>query len=895
MKYLFTCITLFWVGTLHAQNYQTVQNGTQQFFEKSNNQLFGVGVESAILSNSDSIYSLVKTYQDDMFDGYCTDTASWLGLKIQLSPNGDNVFYNTDNESITIKTTANLNDTWTLYTFSNGNYVEATLTAITHDIIVGSVMDSVKTITLQTKNSQGNNITHLVNNKTLKFSKNYGLIKTLKLFEFPTNLADDYTFVDNSNQIGNYKLTPTMAYDYQIGDIFQYRKLTGDNHYHKEYTYTQYTVLNRTDGATTRTYTMARSRYEEVFDDSDFDQIFDVHEITYYPKDTIVQTVDLVVESNAMEMDKLPYEIYGPRKFLVYYLFPNSYNNRIIHENKTYQYSTSWDSCFSVMNDWGDEYERSEKYVKGLGKVYDGYYTMTNGIDAYYNFEALIYYEKGVETWGAMNANLPITDSLLIIQESDYSLVRENMDVYFSNLTNRTYHEILSNDRTVTDYWSTYIIEEKSELTENGFCKTNGGFIANKIIVTPSKLTYLLNLNGDSILIKTEASVNDTWKVMDLDNGAYVEAKVTNIDNNVAIVNNFSNNTYDDVKTIVFNAKDVNGNAMNHIINGKSIETSKKHGLYKGVSFLNFPLDTANYKLTGFDDGNGLKGYDNYTNIDNYKLIVYPGHVGSEFHYKEVIEENNTRIIYLTRKEITNVTIVPLEYDLLICEATITETDNDGDGIYEQSDSSVITSSTILNYVPSPELSTVNRHFEKIGNEVFYHIDYQILGLSYRIDSLSFNNNNCWVDSDNCWERKRYQTYTSWFGKRLDINENINTCTGEKYIHNYELVYYRKGTLEYGTPALSCNFFITNNENQIAETPNVTVFPNPTDEILNFKITENGKSGQVRIFNMVGQMVFEQDFYADFNINTSTWQNGVYMVEMTIGESRKVEKILVQH
>ena len=897
MKQLFTLLTLCVSMTLFAQNYQTIPSFGQQFFTQSTtSDLFGIEIQNVTFNGFDSVYHFVKTYENDMISGNCTDTTSWVGSKMTLSSNGNNIFYNIQNEAIIIKINAYLNDSWTIYNFSNGDYIEAMITSVTNENIVGSLMDSVKTITLQAKDNQGNNLTNNINGKTLKISKNYGFVQTLKLLEFPDAHSHNFTFMDNSNHIGNYKLTAEDVYDYQVGDVFQRVNSDGDYHYHVEYAYAHYEVLSRVDGATIRTYTYARSRYTDISDDTDFDQVMDLHYTVYYPNDTITEVIDLIAENNAMKIDRLPYELYGNGDFTRHFPHPNKFNNRLIHQTRDYQYTNSWDNCHSIYDDWGDEYDRYIDYGKGIGKARDNYFTLSNFMDANFNTTSLIYYQKGTETWGQLNTNLLITDSLASIQEGDYYLVRENLDKFVLNQTAKTWHSVETNNRNINNYISTYSCETTYEPLGDEYCKSEGGFIANKILVDADKNTLLINRNGDTIYIKTQANLNDTWTAMTLPNGNYIEAKVVSVSSKVWL-SGFNDYLDDQNKRISFTAKDANGTTINHMINDKYVEIGQKNGFYEGIGFLHFPNDTSFYSFQGLEKGNGLLGENRTVPNEGYKLTNYQP--GTEFHYKRTVVQNNSRIIYLTHQKITNVISFfnPLEYEMEICEATITEVDHDGDGFYEQSDSSAITSTTI-NLIPTSEVPNLQgTHFEKIGKRVYHFFETPTFAVNYRIDSLAFANNDCVSHSDSCWNKERYTVYTRWFGKRKDVRKNTNTCTGDIYSDIYELVYYNINGWEFGSPVLDCNTFISDNQSVI-ELSNIKIAPNPANDMLNIQSEEKPKEGQIRVFNNIGQTVFEQSFSHfpnSFNLQTANWENGLYFVEITIGNSRKVEKVVVQH
>lgn len=78
--------------------------------------------------------------------------------------------------------------------------------------------------------------------------------------------------------------------------------------------------------------------------------------------------------------------------------------------------------------------------------------------------------------------------------------------------------------------------------------------------------------------------MNESWKMMDLGGDNMLEATVQSISITQVL------GIDDSVKKIVLQAKDVNGNNITHLFNGKSFSIGKSSGLVSGYSFFIFPL-----------------------------------------------------------------------------------------------------------------------------------------------------------------------------------------------------------------------------------------------------------------------------------------------------------------
>lgn len=76
----------------------------------------------------------------------------------------------------------------------------------------------------------------------------------------------------------------------------------------------------------------------------------------------------------------------------------------------------------------------------------------------------------------------------------------------------------------------------------------------------------------------------------------------------------------------------------------------------------------------------------------------------------------------------------------------------------------------------------------------------------------------------------------------------------------------------------------------------ITVFPNPTSNILNLESMFDGRK-KIRILNMAGMQLYSTDITHHAQLNTSTWKEGIYIVEVIdeFSQEKITERIIVQH
>jgi len=60
------------------------------------------------------------------------------------------------------------------------------------------------------------------------------------------------------------------------------------------------------------------------------------------------------------------------------------------------------------------------------------------------------------------------------------------------------------------------------------------------------------------------------------------------------------------------------------------------------------------------------------------------------------------------------------------------------------------------------------------------------------------------------------------------------------------------------------------------------VYPNPTTAEVSFKTNENLKNLTVQVYNLAGQVIFENHIekLRDYKLNCSDWKNGVYFIHI---------------
>lgn len=254
MKTILLVFSILLAFPVFGQNYRTISTGSEVYFDfkDANSSISRVILTDSfqILNNDTIIYHKFNqefeigydTIYNPMFQTYdiacfSTNDTGFLSYKTILQDDGTDIFFNRFHDSIFIQTQANLNDSWIFYQNSNGSYFEASVSSIVNDNFLG-LTDSIKTITLQAKDSSGNNIASPYDTLNIRISKNYGLIEAFNIFRFPYGTtAGEYIWSETFKPInilglpqynvGIKNLTIRDVFDYEIGDEYHWKEKSG--------------------------------------------------------------------------------------------------------------------------------------------------------------------------------------------------------------------------------------------------------------------------------------------------------------------------------------------------------------------------------------------------------------------------------------------------------------------------------------------------------------------------------------------------------------------------------------------------------------------------------------------------------------------------------------------
>ena len=446
MKNIALLYTLFMLSFLpsKAQNYRCFQPGSVQYFLNGKDYLRGMRIDSVRVSGSDTIYYPYHTprgYYMCTYPGLLDSTGgSWLGKRVVEQPNGDFLFDNFWNDTVLIKTQANTGDSWTFFRDTTSFSYVATVVAEDTMTILG-VLDSVKTISIQSDSVGATYPADPVNGLSFKLSKNHGFVQIFDLYTFPYHRPDsmwinriffdyymDLTFGDTMTsdvtcypgyvalpdtnntifkQIQFSLPTTAQMYNIDSGDVFEYVTYynNGGDGYAVQATIDTY-LTRSVSGSYANwrvkeriyNYSLTVSGYGLTYDSSEtyaltyMSQLFDstpFFQFSQLPEEWLSNIYinylpDLVLDSS------------GSCHFPVYKIFPNNIDystTSVVYCNDTYD-------GFSFASG------NYQSYAPGYGQIGNYYINCTsqNTITTTLNFA-----KKGACTYGTFSPIYPLS------------------------------------------------------------------------------------------------------------------------------------------------------------------------------------------------------------------------------------------------------------------------------------------------------------------------------------------------------------------------------------------------------------------------------------------------------------------------------------------------------
>lgn len=181
-KLLLILLALPFLGIAQEADWHPMPSDQVSYYKFSGTHISTMKIDSIIVTDTGLLYYNVKnpiTIAGEDEYAYCDPFSSWLG-KTTLVENDIAYFYkNNTSHPILIHFSRSNSEPWLFYTLDDGSYFEAHIEGFDYIEILEGLSDSVKYITLEGFDVNGNPSDELFFNDNIVLSKHYGLTKTI--------------------------------------------------------------------------------------------------------------------------------------------------------------------------------------------------------------------------------------------------------------------------------------------------------------------------------------------------------------------------------------------------------------------------------------------------------------------------------------------------------------------------------------------------------------------------------------------------------------------------------------------------------------------------------------------------------------------------------------------
>ena len=355
-----------------------------------------------------------------------------------------------------------------------------------------------------------------------------------------------------------------------------------------------------------------------------------------------------------------------------------------------------------------------------------------------------------------------------------------------------------------------------------------------------------INMMGDSLFLKTDAELNDSWAFFRYENGSYIKATVNKKEYQTIL------GELDSVKQITLSYVDSVGNVVNKPYGGLTFAISKNHSWIKRFALYAFPFYE---NLSGTIDslvGSGLP-YNGICPSFNQEVFNYD--IGDEWHYvvSSTSESNGSFIKKVINKEVYSNSI---KYTFFI-----TQKARKGDSVWSYMQDKVVINDTIP--VQTPQM----------GIGLFTSF---LNGSSF----INISENSAHIDgSDSCLKITTYPgSYSKNYILGVDEYHSYSSMGGVQW-NDKTITYIKKGNKIWGTPF---NFGSLGIDATVGSF-SMAVYPNPaTDRIF------LDEKGDYFITDIAGKKLIEAK--GVMSINITNLPMGIYFICNAAGGRVKIVK-----
>jgi hypothetical protein len=407
------------------------------------------------------------------------------------------------------------------------------------------------------------------------------------------------------------------------------------------------------------------------------------------------------------------------------------------------------------------------------------------------------------------------------------------------------------------------------------FDTTNGSILGRKVYEKSDGTFYFFNYSQDTVTIKTQTTLNGTWKFFSLLNNAKIEAKV------ISIGPDSVPGGTDMVKTISLQAKNSSGGNIPYYLNQKTIKLSQHYGLSKILDLYSIndtiDNDTISYSLAG--KTSPVMGMQPFTWSD-----VYDFQVGDLFHYQGFEHYNNAGTEWKLIQQVLAKTISAnsdtIRYQIENCELKQFPV--------PPPNTQKIFDTITVTYILSASDSGLYRlpmEFHRIYLDNHVLANYYNRRINYNGRSEQYFCNNNYEDYGSCWAYSpEAGGETDYYSPGLGQTAYIIIWFELDGMYDWEkhLVYFEKGNETWGTPlSEDCSTLLGSEQLSNSDDRQIMIIPNPVDQSALITLPEisKGVQGYFVLYNELGNQVMKVPFNSPrVTFTRNNLPSGIYYI-----------------
>lgn len=458
--------------------------------------------------------------------------------------------------------------------------------------------------------------------------------------------------------------------------------------------------------------------------------------------------------------------------------------------------------------------------------------------------------------------------NLSFMMAQDYQTVKSDRIAYFNN----QYGNVKCIRIDSVNYQNDSILFPFSNIQQIDYdCFTPYGasWIGDKLIIQNNGYNIFFNKELDTIKIKTNALLNESWTAYELADSTRIIATVLKYDTLGFI------GQLDSAKTIGFQVYDKTMTPISNKLNNMSVILSKNFGLVKTFNFNLFPdyeTDHSLYEQLEEYDLIGLSkpqiGIQNLTWFD-----VHDFQIGDEIHvlYQsgrwaegyDYAQSKKTIFKYLERTDYADSIIYRLELKRSIQK---TWPDSSAFEYFHDTINSVIKPNALFEKLPG----------EPIISE-YEAYSYSMTNGTNLSKTEPSDHGKFYHSFDSCWSYIDVYGCFPSYNYIKGLGGPYYQCITASVFGNVknELVYYKKGQVTWGTPLIITE--ISNNNYEV----NIELFPNPAKENIWIKTQTSNLPFTFELIDLNGQTLMIKEIKDGLSsVNVDKLPSGIYLYRL---------------